>query len=114
MERKLMGGAKMAVAYDPTKQYEIKTWDVAYRHDPARTLLARIYQPQGDGPFPALLDVHGGAWNDQDRTANALVDERLAASGILVESEHPTAGRLREAEAGIARGPRVDATRADN
>jgi len=84
MERKLMGGAKMAVAYDPTKQYEIKSWDVAYRHDPARTLLARIYQPQGDGPFPALLDVHGGAWNDQDRTANALVDERLAASGILV------------------------------
>jgi acetyl esterase len=31
-----------------------------------------------------LLDVHGGAWNDQDRTANAPVDERLAASGILV------------------------------
>jgi acetyl esterase len=28
--------------------------------------------------------VHGGAWNDQDRTANAPVDERLAASGILV------------------------------
>jgi acetyl esterase len=30
------------------------------------------------------LDVHGGAWNDQDRTANAPVDERLAASGLLV------------------------------
>src|SRR5712691_8348097 len=79
-----MGGRKMAVAYDPTKHYEIKVWDVAYRHDPVRTLLARIYQPQGAGPFPALLDVHGGAWNDQDRTANAPVDERLAASGILV------------------------------
>ena len=74
----------MAVAYDPAKQYEIKVWDVAYRHDPVRTLMARIYQPQGAGPFPALLDVHGGAWNDQDRTANAPVDERLAASGILV------------------------------
>jgi acetyl esterase len=49
-----------------------------------RTLMARVYQPQGEGPFPALLDVHGGAWNDQDRTANAPVDERLAASGILV------------------------------
>ena len=74
----------MAVAYDPAKQHEIKVWDVAYRHDPVRTLMARIYQPQGAGPFPALLDVHGGAWNDQDRTANAPVDERLAASGILV------------------------------
>jgi acetyl esterase/lipase len=74
----------MSVNYDPTKHYEIKVWDVEYRRDPVRTLMARIYQPQGEGPFPVLLDVHGGAWNDQDRTANAPVDERLAASGILV------------------------------
>jgi acetyl esterase len=74
----------MTVHYDPSKRYEIKVWDVEYRRDPVRTLMARIYQPQGDGPFPVLLDVHGGAWNDQDRTANASVDERLAASGILV------------------------------
>ena len=74
----------MTVAYDPTKQYDIKVWDVEYRRDPVRTLMARVYQPQGAGPFPTLLDVHGGAWNDQDRTANAPVDERLAASGILV------------------------------
>jgi acetyl esterase len=74
----------MTVAYDPSQQYEIKVWDLEYRRDPVRTLMARIYQPQGEGPFPALLDVHGGAWNDQDRTANAPVDERLAASGLLV------------------------------
>lgn len=74
----------MAVDYDPTSQVEINVWDVEYRLDPARTLMARIYQPQGEGPFPVLLDVHGGAWNAQDRTANAPVDERLAASGILV------------------------------
>jgi acetyl esterase len=74
----------MAMDYDPSKQYDIKVWDVEYRRDPVRTLLARIYQPQGEGPFPALLDVHGGAWNDQDRTANAPVDEQLAASGLLV------------------------------
>lgn len=74
----------MTVAYDPAQQFEIKVWDVEYRRDPVRTLMARVYQPQGEGPFPALLDVHGGAWNDQDRTANAPVDERLAASGILV------------------------------
>ena len=74
----------MATAYDASAQYEIKSWDVEYRRDPVRTLMARIYQPQGDGPFPVLLDVHGGAWNDQDRTANALVDQQLAASGVLV------------------------------
>ena len=74
----------MAIVYDPSKQYEIKVWDVECRRDPVRTLMARIYQPRARGLFPALLDVHGGAWNDQDRTANAAVDERLAASGILV------------------------------
>ena len=74
----------MAVVYNPSKHFEINVWDVECRRDPARTLMARVYQPQGAGPFPALLDVHGGAWNDQDRTANAPVDERLAASGILV------------------------------
>jgi acetyl esterase len=74
----------MATAYDPAKHYEIKTWDVEFRRDPVRTLMARIYQPQGEGPFPALLDLHGGAWNNQDRTANAPMDENLAASGLLV------------------------------
>jgi acetyl esterase/lipase len=46
--------------------------------------MARVYQPQGDGPFPVLLDLHGGAWNNQDRGANATMDESLARSGILV------------------------------
>ena len=57
----------MVMAYDPMAQFEIKTWDVAYRHDPVRSLMARVYQPQGTGPFPVLSDVHGGAWNSQDR-----------------------------------------------
>ena len=74
----------MAVVYDPSRHYEIKVWDVEFRRNPARTQMARIYQPQGQGPFPVLLDLHGGAWNDQDRTANAPMDERLAASGILI------------------------------
>lgn len=88
----------MTVAYNPAQQYEIKVWDVEYRRDPVRTLMARIYQPQGAGPFPALLDVHGGAWNDQDRTANALVDERLAARPTSKSSRAPsTAGCITQA-----------------
>ena len=74
----------MTVAYNPAKQFEIKVWDVEFRRDPARILMARIYQPQGEGPFPALLDLHGGAWNNQDRTANAPMDEKIAASGVVV------------------------------
>ena len=48
----------MVTAYDPAKHYEIKVWEVEFRRDPVRTLMARIYQPQGNGPFPALLDLH--------------------------------------------------------
>lgn len=74
----------MATSYNPKNKFEIKTFDVEFRRAPKRTLMARIYQPQGDGPFPALLDLHGGAWNNQDRTANAPMDESLARSGMLV------------------------------
>ncbi|HUF42655.1 MAG TPA: alpha/beta hydrolase [Verrucomicrobiae bacterium] len=74
----------MTVAYDPRGKFEIKTWDTEFRRAPKRTLMARIYQPQGAGPFPVLLDLHGGAWNSQDRMANEKMDESLARSGILV------------------------------
>jgi acetyl esterase/lipase len=46
--------------------------------------MARIYQPQGKGPFPTVLDLHGGAWNNKDRFANEPMDRAVAASGVLV------------------------------
>jgi acetyl esterase len=47
-------------------------------------LFSRVYQPQGPGPFPAVLDLHGGAWNRKNRTAEEPMDRALAASGLLV------------------------------
>lgn len=49
-------------------------------------LLARVYVPQGGGPFHALIEVHGGAWNNGDRTQNADMVEALAAHGVVVAS----------------------------
>ena len=77
-------GAKMATSYNPANQFEIKTWDTEFRQAAKRTLMARVYQPQGAGPFPVLLDLHGGAWNNKDRTANEYMDEVVARSGMLV------------------------------
>ena len=74
----------MATAYNPASHFEMKSWDVEFRKTAARTLMARVYQPQGPGPFPVLLDLHGGAWNNKDRTANSMMDEIVARSGILV------------------------------
>jgi len=74
----------MATSYNPANQFEIKTWDTEFRKTPTRMLMARVYQPQGAGPFPVLLDLHGGAWNNKDRTANGYMDEVVARSGVLV------------------------------
>lgn len=71
-------------SYNPTHNFAIEVSDVEFRRTPTRALMARVYQPQGQGPFPVLLDLHGGAWNNQDRGANAAMDQSLAASGILV------------------------------
>lgn len=78
--------ANGSLSYDPARRYDVKTEDVEYRRDGEQSWLALIYQPQGAGPFPALLDIHGGAWNNGDRTNNPAVAEGLAASGVVVVS----------------------------
>ena len=49
--------AETKLRYDPNAT----TTDIIYRSEGDIALKARVYQPQGPGPFPALLDVHGGA-----------------------------------------------------
>jgi acetyl esterase/lipase len=70
--------------YNPEGNYKVRAYDVTYREDQDGAWLARIYQPEGAGPFPALIDVHGGAWNRGGYTNNELIDQTLAASGIVV------------------------------
>jgi acetyl esterase len=65
-------------------QFEVDVRDVPYQHQANKAWLARIYQPKGTGPFPTIIDVHGGAWHNGDRTNNAGIDQALAAKGILV------------------------------
>ncbi len=67
----------------PTR-FEIDMRDLAYQQQDGAPLLARLYRPIGEGPFPALIDVHGGAWASGDRLNNAPLDEALAKSGIVV------------------------------
>jgi len=74
----------MTISYNPKNRFELEVWDVEFRRMPKRTLMARIYQPKGDGPFPVLLDLHGGAWNNKDRLANVPMDEAVAKAGMLV------------------------------
>ena len=73
------------LGYDPKARYELKVFDVPFRQNTAgRQLMARIYQPQAAGPFPVVLDLHGGAWQRKDRKAEEPLDRAIAASGLLV------------------------------
>src|SRR5438093_2473493 len=71
--------------YDPKAKFEIKVSEVPFRkNEKGRQLMARIYQPVGAGPFPVVLDLHGGAWQRKDRKAEEPMDRAIAASGVLV------------------------------
>ena len=71
--------------YNAADKLDIKVSEVPFRRTAkGRQLMARVYQPQGKGPFPVVLDLHGGAWNNKDRSANEPMDRAIAASGVLV------------------------------
>jgi acetyl esterase/lipase len=69
---------------EPGAQVDVAIQDIEYQRQGERAFLARVYQPPGAGPFPTLIDVHGGAWHIGDRLNNAAIDHGLAARGILV------------------------------
>jgi len=46
-------------------------------------LQADIYRPHGDGPFPAVLVVHGGAWMSGNKNQLAAIAQRLAEKGYV-------------------------------
>lgn len=43
-----------------------------------------IYIPQGKGPYPAVIVVHGGGWKSRDRKDMNSIAESLAENGFVV------------------------------
>lgn len=58
--------------------------DVEYLRHGDKPLLARLFRPAGDGPFPMMVDLHGGAWCNGNRTNDVVMNEALAKSGVIV------------------------------
>jgi acetyl esterase/lipase len=65
-------------------EYQVEERDLEYQRLAGKPWLVRLYQPRGTGPFPTIIDVHGGAWHNGDRLNNAGIDRELASRGILV------------------------------
>jgi acetyl esterase/lipase len=66
--------------------HEFMVKDLVYQTHDGKPRLARLYRPAGSGPFPAVLQVHGGAWNNKDRTDGQNTALELANAGIVVLS----------------------------
>jgi acetyl esterase/lipase len=66
------------------KTYEIDVADVEYLRHGSTPLLARLFKPRGAGPFPLIIELHGGAWNLGDRLMDVAINEPLAKSGVIV------------------------------
>ena len=64
--------------------YEVDIEDVEYLRHGDTPLLARLFRPQGQGPFPIMVELHGGAWVRGDRLNGNLANEALARSGVIV------------------------------
>ena len=56
--------------------------DFTYIAHGERAMNLRLVRPAGDGPFPAIIDLHGGAWNSSGPESCQERGEVLAASGI--------------------------------
>ena len=64
--------------------YDITVEDVEYLRHGDKPLLARLFTPEGPGPFPLVVDLHGGAWCRGDRLNDTVINEPLAKSGVVV------------------------------
>jgi len=82
--------------------YEVVEEEFVYARIAGLELLARSYRPKKEGRLPALIEVHGGAWNLYDRNAGSLYNHALASAGIYVmaidfrqgpEYQHPLGSR---------------------
>ena len=69
----------MTVATEP-----FTVTDIDYLRHGDRALQLRLFTPPGDGPFPAVVELHAGAWRNGDRTTEHHRHAALARAGFVV------------------------------
>ena len=77
-------GRQQSVSFDPAAHYDIDASDVTFYKDRDINLSMTIFRPRSEQLFPALLRVHGGAWNIGKRQAAQSMDRQIAACGMVV------------------------------
>jgi len=67
-----------------TQSYDIDVADVEYLRHGDTPLLARLFKPRGSGPFPIMIELHGGAWVQGNRLNGNEANEAIAKDGVIV------------------------------
>jgi acetyl esterase/lipase len=62
----------------------VSTENVCYLKHGSREIMARVFKPEGAGPFPCYVDLHGGAWNNGDLDDRTSLGEYMASHGYVM------------------------------
>lgn len=68
----------------PDQKYQTTVEEMTYLQHGDEEMRLQLYLPEADGPFPLMVDVHGGAWTRGDMTDCAGRATVLAESGFAV------------------------------
>jgi len=68
----------------PAKTHQVDIEDIEFGRAGDAPLIARLYRPRGLSGFPAIVEVHGGAWTGGDRLNNVVIHNAVAAAGTAV------------------------------
>jgi acetyl esterase/lipase len=72
------------MAISTATPYAVDIQDAEYLRHGDQALLARLFKPRGSGPFPIVVELHGGAWVRGDRLNGNAANEALAKHGVIV------------------------------
>ena len=64
--------------------YAVQIEDVEYLRHGDKPFQAKLFKPQGDGPFPVMIELHGGAWVNGTRENGNVGNEAMAKNGVIV------------------------------
>ena len=67
-----------------SEQHDVDIEEVEYLRHGTTPLMARMFRPRGKGPFPAVVEAHGGAWVGGNRANNDAINRAVAKGGVVV------------------------------
>ncbi len=67
-----------------SQSYDVDIEEVEFLRHGDTAYIARVFRPRGNGPFPAVVEAHGGAWCEGNRANNDTINQEVAKTGIVV------------------------------